>query len=378
VGSITVNQQREAEMTDTSISSKGFQDHHCHIGRAYTFHPEFFAHEGDINAFGDVPLKRKQSVTGVIHRGVAYQDEKSLRGRTVRVIEEKVAAGETLINAITDCTTDINSREFDLLLELREEYKEKININVGAYPLFGFKERDSDREKLIWKLAEKAQFLVGLPERDDQPDHPIGFDGHIATLIKMATKFEIPLQVHVDQTNTPGEDGTERLINAVHWLSTAALPPHERPEVWAVHVISPSAYPEERFARMVQGLQDNNIGVIVCPWAALSMRQMRNTASPTHNSMARVRELLKAGIRVRFGTDNINDLFMPGPMSALLMREWDALQSSERWYDNGVLAKLFRGEDLNQSDLVGIDRSLTGDYEAFGWLQMSLNHNNGH
>ncbi|MCR4277737.1 MAG: hypothetical protein NUV80_00065 [Candidatus Berkelbacteria bacterium] len=342
----------------------GWFDNHVHLDRALTYADDFFQHEGGLTAFSDAPLPRKQTATGVLHRGTAYTKE-SLEQRMRTVIEAKIKAGEIGMNAITDCSVDIGSRAFDVALKLRAEYVKKgYELKVGAYPIFGFKDWGSDRYELLEELASRAQFLVGLPERDDRPGHPVGFNGHLRLLIDLALRNNIPLQVHVDQTNTPNEGGTERLVEAVRWNITAAGIKNP-PPIWAVHMISPSCDSEDRFKRLVDGLIENNIGVIVCPHAALSNRQMRNHVGPIHNSLARVRELLVAGVPVRIGTDNLSDLFMPGPESVLLQREYDVLPSILRFYNKSVLDKIFTAERLNETDKDALKRSLDGDREAF-------------
>ena len=339
------------EMPPTAISSEGFEDHHCHGDRAFTFNAKYFTHQGPFENFIDASLPVKQITVGVLHRGLAYTTE-SLRQRMTWLIEMKVAAGERRLNLITDCSPDVEGRAFEVALELRKKYQKKIDIHVGAYPIFGFKTRDSDRQKHIEKLAKRAQFLVGLPERDHRPWNPkrIGFGGHLATLLEIGIDNQIPIQVHVDQTNRPDENGAEQLIEAVRYLITNRLPESKRPKVWAVHDISPSGYDEPRYERHVWGLKENNIGVICAPHAAASMRQPRHVSGPSRSSIARVRYLAYAGIDVRLGTDNINDLFMPLPLSPLLVREIDSLADAERYYNVSVLSKIARAERLNETD----------------------------
>ncbi len=331
-----------------------------------TFKPEFFEHEGGLQAFIDAPLPRKQIITGILHRGKAY-GRTSLVDRMTLLFEAKISAGEKVVNAVVDCSPDIKGRAFEVALELRKKYEKQITINVGAYPIFGFKDRGSDRHLHLKELASRAQFLVGLPERDERSDHTVGFNGHLAILIELAIELKIPLQVHVDQTNTAEEDGTKKLVQATRWLVNSRLTSADRPQIWAVHMVSPSSYDENRFKRLLDGLRETNIGVVVCPHAAISMRQMRNKTAPIHNSVARVRELILAGIEVRLGTDNINDLFMPRPYDVLLSREIDVLASSLRYYDDNVLGKLARAERLNETDKDSVARSISGDHDAYGW-----------
>src|SRR5205823_10199605 len=115
------------------------------------------------------------------------------------------------------------------------------------------------------------------------------------------------VHIHVDQQNDPGEDGTERVINAARRLG-ASPDPIKEPMIWLVHVISPSTYDEARFEATLAALAELNIGVICCPSAALSMRQLRSIPTPTYNSIARVLEMLVAEIYVRLGSDNICDI----------------------------------------------------------------------
>ena len=353
----------------TPLSSAGFQDWHCHADRAFTFDPKYFEHQGPMEGFIDASLPVKQITVGVLHRGLAYT-EQSLRQRITWLVEQKIAAGEVRLNLIVDCSPDIEARAFEVALELRRKYATKgYDIHVGAYPIFGLKTRNSDRQKHLETLAKRAQFLVGLPERDYRPWNPkrIGFDGHLATLLEIGIDNQIPIQVHVDQTNNPEENGSERLIEAVRYLITSRLPEQKRPKVWAVHDISSSGYDEPRYERHVRGFKENNIGVICAPHAAASMRQPRHIVGPTRSSMARVRYLAYAGVDVRLGTDNVNDLFMPLPLSPLLVREIDSLADAERYYNINVLSKIARGEKLNETDIDSIAKSLAGDYEAYGW-----------
>jgi cytosine/adenosine deaminase-related metal-dependent hydrolase len=136
------------------------------------------------------------------------------------------------------------------------------------------------------------------------------------------------------------------------------------PTVWAIHAISPSTYDQKRFKKLVDGLLKNNIGVICCPSAALSMRQLRPVKTPTHNSMARIMDMLEAGVEVQIGTDNICDVFVPSSDGCMLT-EIKILSNTIRFYIINVLAKLAAGKKLNEMDKEMIRRSLIADQEYF-------------
>ena len=350
----------------------GADDRHCHLDRAYTWDEKYYGHEGGRSAFTDAPLRMKQDAVGKLHTGLAFTYE-SLWQRMEYVICKKIAAHEKSLWAITDCSPDIGDRSFKIVLALKKKYAKQIDIKVGAYAIFGFKTftgKERDRFELIEALAPKADFLVGLPERDALPGHEdVGFGKHISVMVDLAIKHDIPLQMHLDQTGLPTENGTERFIEAIRWLVTDRYPVTKRPRIAAVHEVSPASYTEDRFGRLVKGHVENDIDFILCGHAASSMRPMRNVNAPLHNLLARVFEMLLAGVHVGLGTDNIRALFMPRPVSPLLVRELDHLASDLRFYDAGIFYKLLKGEPFNNGDLAIIKRWLDGNYAAWGTPQ---------
>ncbi len=351
-------------------NAQGFEDWHFHADRfnvgdrSKRYFDSEGGHKGDANA----TLVAKQDHIGVLHRGPAFTSE-ALFQRLCTVAEWKIAAREKRANFIVDCTPDIDGRAFNAALRVRDKYREQIDIHVGLYPLFGIKEWNSDRWDHLTELAPRAQFIIGLPERDARGDHPIGYEGHLGLLYDLAVEHQLPLQVHVDQTNTPGEGGTKRLIQSVRILS-ARVAPDRRPVVSAVHVLIDCEEDEER-VKILSDMKSLNMEIISCPHAAASMRQMRNHRAPTHSSIAPIREALLLKIPVRIGIDNRGDNLMPLPTIPLLLSELDTLGSLIRFYDekmspeDNILWKMCRGEQLTSEDHGRIAKSLVADYDTF-------------
>ena len=86
-------------------------------------------------------------------------------------------------------------------------------------------------------------------------------------------------------------------------------------------------------------MADLDIGVIVCPSAAISMTQHSQFNSPIHNSIAPVMELIDQGVEVLLGVDNIHDLFMP-LVDGDLYFESRLLMESIRCYDLDLISDL--------------------------------------
>lgn len=340
-------------------------DAHCHLDRALTANDKCWRHARlTVAEISGAPLWLKQLAVGKLHDGPAYEPEELL-SRMDSVIQQKYAAGERQLWAIMDTSPDIGRTAVDAGLELQKTWAGKMDIKVGGYPIFGFKTTGSDRHRLIQEVARDVQFLVGLPERDVREGHEsVGFNGHIKLLLEIAHEHHLPVHFHLDQANHPDEHGTETLIEAIRWLGSPQVDGLVGPTVWAVHVISPSCYDENRFKRLEDGLLETKIGVIVCPYAAISMLQPRPVQTPTHNSIARVRELLAAGVPMRLGTDNVGDIFV-GLANPLLQREIDLIGSAVRFYNPFIWEPIACGREPDDVDRNKIMQSLLEDQQVF-------------
>jgi cytosine/adenosine deaminase-related metal-dependent hydrolase len=351
----------------------GFFNAHTHLDRADTILDMYLSHINTTPLKASaMSLRAKQNMTGYLHTGPAYT-EADLWTRMSRVIERLISYGTTYLSTCIDTTPDIGEGGLLALrvaLELKEKYADRITIQVGSNPIFGFK-KDTGRREVFEAAAKKADFLSALPEKDEitnplKPDGKIGFEHHLRDVINLGRELGKPVYIHLDQANDPNENGTETLIDCLRFVDPPVIEGFEGPTVWAIHMISPSAYDELRFRKLIEGLKRKGyeIGVIVCPTAAISMRQLRPELAPTHNCIARILELCLCEVPVRFGTDNIADLFVPqssGDMLAEIVMGGHAI----RFASPHVWAKLAAGVPLNDIDRETIADTLAQDLEVF-------------
>lgn len=347
----------------------GLFNAHLHLDRSSTLDRRYLEHMSmDPIEASSYPLRVKQNLTGDLHRGPAYERD-DLKRRIGMNLDQMIELGTTRADSFIDVSCDnVGLTALDVALELKEEKKEQIDFRVGAYPIFGFKDSEPQRWELFVEAAKRVDYIGCLPERDDNKYHPnhIGFDEHFKRTLQLAIELGKPIHYHVDQANDPRENGTETLVQAVRWVGAPVIGSDE-PSVWAVHAISPSAYDENRFKTLIEGLGEYNIGVISCPTAALSMRQLRPIQTPIHNSIARVLDMLGAEIPLRIGSDNIADVFLPST-TASLYDELLVLSNVIRFYNPDILGKLGSGSKLTDMDRELVSRSLEQDRKAFSNL----------
>ena len=329
----------------------GWENAHTHLDRANTFSTKYWDHVNiDPHQAASFSLKVKQNFVGYLHTGLAYRPE-NLYERMKDELKRMISLRVKKVISFIDATPDVGLKAVEQAAKLREEFKEKIEFQIAAYPIFGLKEdikEKPNRWEIFRKAAEMADLLGGLPSRDARKG-AIGFNAHIKKILELGIELKKPIHFQVDQNNDPEENETEDLIQAVRWIGSPKIEGVSEPTVWAVHVISPSCYPEERFRKLIEDLLEYNIGVICCPSAAISMQQLRLKSAPIHNSIARILEMMEAGVPVKIGTDNICDIFVPNGDGKVESEVWVAANLL-RFYHAVIWAKVGAGISLNEVD----------------------------
>lgn len=346
------------QLNDLSKEYSGWENAHTHLDRAATLDPKYWRHVG-INPLeaATLPLKVKQNLVGELHKGEAYTPE-NLEERIGAQLDRMILFSTKKVVSLIDATPDIGMVAMDVALALKEKYRDRIDFVVGTQPIFGFKNpvENPDRWELFVEASKKADLIGALPEKDDAPDK-IGFDAHLKRVIELGIALHKEVHVHVDQGNDPEENETATLVEAVKWLGSPQIPNHDGPTVWAIHVISPSCYDDAKFFKLLEEIKRYGIGIICCPRAAITMRQLRHKQAPIHNSIARILEMVKYEIPIKIGTDNIADIFIPTG-DANMLEEIEILSDGLRYYIENLWVKLCCGEMINDMDRELVARAL--------------------
>jgi cytosine/adenosine deaminase-related metal-dependent hydrolase len=164
-----------------------------------------------------------------------------------------------------------------------------------------------------------ADFCGGLPSKDRGQE-----EKHLDIVMNLAKELNKMVEVHVDQENNPLQNETELLC-----LKTIEHGMQGR--VYGIHAISVSAKDESAQDRIIDLVKKADVGIVICPSAALSMKQLPMQA-PLHNSIGPFVKLKSAGVRTYFGIDNIADLFMP-VVDGDMWTEARMLMETCRFYD---------------------------------------------
>lgn len=176
------------ELEDKIDKNNGLHNAHAHIDRFNTNCKSFL----EIENTGSASLKQKQSMTGNLHQGKAYTKE-SLEERIKQFLVEsakiKTKRVDSFIDVATDIPLDDGLGAINIALKLKEELKDKIDFRVGAYPIFGFTNKNPKRWELFLESVKLADFIGTLPERDcyefyGADNSHIGFRNHLTNAIR--------------------------------------------------------------------------------------------------------------------------------------------------------------------------------------------------
>jgi cytosine/adenosine deaminase-related metal-dependent hydrolase len=242
-----------------------------------------------------------------------------------RGIDSMIYQGVSKCRTFIDADQIVGLLPMKVALKLKREYAKKgFDLQLAVQPLEGVLEPEA--QKMFVQACEMADVIGGLPDRDEDPI------AHMDFIFNLAKEMNKPVDVHVGQNNIPSENESEMVADKTleHGLEG---------QVRLVHAISLACQPKEHRQRVISKLKETGIGVVVCPSAAISMKQQSDILAPIHNSIAPVMELIEGGVDVMLGVDNIHDLFMP-LVDGDLWFECRLMMEAIRCYDLELIAKI--------------------------------------
>jgi hypothetical protein len=291
----------------------GVANHHAHFDKAYLITAETLE-------LTQVNMERKWELYRSLKENYTFDD---LVERISRGLQTMIQQGVTYCRTMVDADSTVGLLPVRAALEVKRRFANQIQFDIGVQPLQGVLDEASFEQYA--EACSLADFCGGLPSRDRPRE-----EKHLDRILQLAKKLGKCVDVHVDQENNPDQTETELLA-----LKTIEHGMQGR--VFAVHAISLAAKEEREQDRIIEKIVEADLGVIICPSAALSMKQLPMIA-PLHNSIAPFGKLRKAGVRCYLGVDNVHDLFMP-LVDGDIWTECRILMEACRFYDIQAVAE---------------------------------------
>lgn len=303
------------QMLEAIKNKGGWVNCHAHFDKAF-----YITKDGLDKSMIDMEQKWLMS-DDIKRNSTQEQIEERIRTALDILIKQSCQLTATFVDAYEA----VGHKAIDAANKVKEEYKDKIKLLTITQPLGGLV--DEKARKLYEEITAKADFAGGLPSKD-RPSDKENFD----LMFSIAKNLNKKLHVHIDQENNPNERDTETLIKYAKKYDYGD-------RTVAVHALSVSAQPKDYRQKIYKKMMEIGISVVVCPSAALGMRQLDKFTAPVHNSIANVPEMLAAGVTVGLGVDNVYDFYQPF-VDADMWTEMRMLQEACRYYHFDQLIEL--------------------------------------
>ena len=262
---------------------------HVHLDKCHTAHR--------LNAIG-----------GDLAAAIALQAEDrrnwvadDIRARAERGLNELIEAGcgavRTHVDWVGDPTPADAPVAWHVLTELAQDYRDRVILQIA--PLTGVEDMvDPGAADALARLAAAGTGVLGV-YLFDQPDRAAA----VANAFRLADKYELALDFHVDEGLVDGLDGL-RLI------AEAAIAASFQGPVICGHACSLANLTGDPLKTQIELLSRSGVAVATLPATNLYL-QGRVAGTPDRRGLTRVRELRAAGVPVIVGTDNVRDAFCP-------------------------------------------------------------------
>lgn len=181
---------------------------------------------------------------------------------------------------------------------LRKKFTHLIDIQLIAFPQMGMA-RDPEVIDLMWRAMENGADVVGgMPHGEKNMDDAAR---QIEIAFEIAKKYDADIDMHVDETDDP-------YWHSLEHLAEQTIENGWEGRVTAAHCCAMSAWNDPMAARIIEKVAKARINVVTMAPINL-MLEGRGDRHPKRRGIARVKELLEAGVNVSCGQDDLKNMF---------------------------------------------------------------------
>jgi len=227
-------------------------------------------------------LKGIQSIEDVIERALRYCDLAVAKG---------LGAIRSHVDVCDDALTGVQA-----LLEVREQVKDDLDLQLVAFPQDGLLRSASALDNTIRSLDMGVDVVGGIPHFERTMD-----DGaeSLRRLCKIAAERGLMVDIHCDESDDPWSRHIETLAFETQRLGLQG-------RVTGSHLTSMHSMDNYYVSKLIPLIVESGVHAIPNPLINI-MLQGRHDTFPKRRGLTRVRELRDAGVTVGFGSDCMMD-----------------------------------------------------------------------
>lgn len=232
--------------------------------------------------------KRKEKLT--------RQDVKDRAGKAIRM---QAANGVQFVRTHVD-VTDPTLVAMEAMLELREELKDEITIQVVAFPQEGILSYPHGKELMENAVKMGADCVGAIPHFEFTREYSVE---SLNFAMDLAYRYDRLVDVHCDEIDDEASRGLETLAARAYEMELSD-------KVTASHTTAMHSYNNAYVNRLMRLLKMSRINFVANPLVNTHL-QGRADTYPKRRGVTRVKELLEAGLNVSFGHDDVFDPWYP-------------------------------------------------------------------
>lgn len=250
----------------------------------------------------------RYNMSGTLFEGIQiwseYRTQKTLNKETIKnnakkALKMQVGNGVQFIRTHVDITEE-SLLGLEAMLELKEEMKDTIEIQIVAFPQSGIYSFPNGEDLLKRAIDMGVDAIGGIPHYEYCREYG---DKSMELVMDLAVKHDKLVDVHCDEI----DDGQSRFLET---LATRAYERGIGKRVVASHTVAMHSYNNAYCSKLFNLLKASEINFASCPTESIHL-QGRFENFPKIRGITRVKELTEAGMNVAFGQDSIADPWYP-------------------------------------------------------------------
>lgn len=222
-----------------------------------------------------------------------------VRERVKRVVAMQSAHGIQYVRTHVD-VTDPNLTALKAMIELREELKDRMEIQIVAFPQEGILSYPNGKELLEEAVKMGADAVGAIPHYEFTREYSVE---SLNFAMKLAEKYDKLVDVHCDEIDDEASRGLETVAARAYEMGLGD-------KVTASHTTAMHSYNNAYVLRLMRLLKMSKINFVANPLVNTHL-QGRADTYPKRRGITRVKELTAEGINVSFGHDDIFDPWYP-------------------------------------------------------------------
>ena len=227
---------------------------------------------------------------------VTHEDTKTRARKTIDML---VDHGIQHVRTHVD-VTDPSLAALKAMIEVREETRHLIDLQIVAFPQEGIESYANGRALMEQAVALGADVVGGIPHFENTRDQGVS---SIKFLMDLAERTGCLVDVHCDETDDPQSRFLEVLAEEARVRGMG-----ER--VTASHTVAMGSYDNAYCSKLFRLLKMSKINFVSCPTESIHL-QGRFDSYPKRRGLTRVAEIDRAGMNICFGQDSIVDPWYP-------------------------------------------------------------------